>query len=91
MFYVPEMGEDDCARVMTVDSLAVDPFCRGSGFQCLLVGFGERRGCEAGCTVSLATVHPSNTPSLRNFLQIGHAIDHVEEDFYGDGTRAPSW
>ena len=85
-FHVPGMGEGDRAHAMTVDSLAVDPSCRGFGFQRLLVELGERRGCETGCTVSLATVHPSNTPSLRNFLQMGYAIDHVEEDFYGDGT-----
>lgn len=83
------LSDSDLARVLCMDSVAVDSRYRGLGLQMELLKLGEAEGLRRGYDVFMATVDPRNTPSLRNFLNSGYDIVRVKESYYApDVPRA---
>ena len=69
-----------------MDVVAVHEHHRGQGLQTILSQLAEAELRSRGFTALAATVHPDNTPSLRNFQKAGYRILQ-EGCFYGGQRR----
>jgi len=63
-------------NVMLVDSIMIKEEFRGFGLQKQVLGLLEKRAHELGLNGLVATVHPENIYSLRNFLKMDYSILH---------------
>jgi ribosomal protein S18 acetylase RimI-like enzyme len=68
------LNEDHLSEVVHMDSLAVHPDFRGMHLQKTLLIHGERYLSSTSYLYYMATVHPDNKYSLRNFLDLGYKI-----------------
>lgn len=66
--------DDDLARAIEMDSVAILPPWRGLGLQRRLEALGEEEAARRGCRHLVATVHPDNRYSLDNFLAAGFKV-----------------
>lgn len=71
----PRTPESGLASVCEADSVAILPEWRGLGLQRELQKLGEDEARRRKCRYMIATVHPRNERSLRNFCREGYAIE----------------
>ncbi|MDO4747245.1 MAG: GNAT family N-acetyltransferase [Candidatus Saccharibacteria bacterium] len=63
-------------NVMLIDSIMIKKEFRGFGLQKQVLELLEKRVRELGLDGLVATVHPENIYSLRNFLEMGYLVLH---------------
>lgn len=79
------LSDSDLARVLCMDSVAVDPAYRGLGLQRKFLELGEDEGHRRGYDIFMATVDPRNTASLKNFLDSDYNIVCIKDSYYAAG------
>ena len=73
--YDLDFTQEELLRVVHMDTVAVHPDYRGMGLHKRLMQEAEDYAEKLGTCILLATVHPDNCFSIRNFLQQGYTIE----------------
>ncbi len=84
--YLIGLADEELDHVLVVDSVAVAQGWRGLGLQRKLVSQGIREGRRHGFRHFMATVDPTNSYSLNNFLALGFEIVRKCKNLYGPDT-----
>ena len=72
--YDLQLPSDQLDQVVLMDSAAVHPDFRGMGLQKALLSMAETELSRQPGRILLATVHPDNRYSLRNFQALGYTV-----------------
>lgn len=80
------LSEEERARVMCFDSVAVDPRFRGRGILSELLSLGEEEAQRRDLDIFLATVDPRNSYCLRNMLNAGYSVVKYVMGMYHPGV-----
>lgn len=77
------LSDEECKKVVVMDSVAILPAYRGQNLQYRLMQATEADLRERGYRYLIATVHPDNQVSLNNCLKQGYKIMATKEKYGG--------